>query len=36
VVETSTDKPVISEIVRPAVNFSKVAPFGDPVVGETN
>jgi hypothetical protein len=33
VIEESTDVPVESEIVYPAVNFDNVAPFGDPVVG---
>lgn len=36
VLEESTDEPVISEIVYPSVNFSNVAPFGDPVIGGVN
>lgn len=29
----TTDEPVESEIIYPTVNFTNVAPFGDPVVG---
>ena len=32
-VEGTNDEPVESEIVYPTVNFTNVAPFGDPVVG---
>ena len=33
VIEKSKDEPVVSEIIYPTVNFTNVAPFGDPVVG---
>ena len=33
VLEESEDEPVKSEIIYPTVNFSNVAPFGDPVTG---
>lgn len=35
-IEETSDETVPSEIIYPTVNFAKVAPFGDPVVGGTN
>lgn len=33
IIEESNDEPVVSEIIYPTVNFTNVAPFGDPIVG---
>lgn len=36
VVDEPENESVISKIIYPAVNFARVAPFGDPVVGVSN